>query len=214
MTPTTIKGVEFEALCAESAARDEKAGILTMGRYGVTMSVQDGRTMGISSLPDFEGVLAPIGRQFIMENKVCSGPSFPMQKDKIKPRQVSHMLKRSKFGAISFLVIHFNARNLIKSSHAAFTVAIPVTDADPRWQRFVDAYALAQKTKQPVIPQGSISRDEAEFIGLPVRWEIAKGCRKSRPNLLSFLRPELMEPLPEPEPEEIMLAPSPELPWH
>lgn len=216
MIPLHLKGTEFEALCAEAAERYEKAGVLTMGRYGVTRSFQKNKQTGkmeeraIESLPDFEGAIAPHGKQFIMENKVCSGSSFPMKKDKIKPRQVAHLLRRSRFGALSFLVIHFCSRQLKTANFAAFTVAIPVTDEDPRWQKFIDAHALAKKLKQPVIPQGSISRDEADFIGLRVQWEIAKGCRKARPNLLSFLRPETEEaevtPIvtpaePEPEPE-------------
>jgi len=213
MTPTTLRGTEFEALFMESAKKHEKAGILTMGRYGVTLSVQNGKTMGISSLPDFEGIRAnPIGRQFVIEAKVCSGPSFPMTKDKIKPRQVSHLLKRSQFGAMSFIVIHFCARVLVKSSHAAFTVAIPVTDADPRWQAFIDAHAIAKKFKCDPAPQGSISRDEAEAMGIPVKWHIPKGCRKSLPNLLSFLAPELVEP--DPPPAMVPTSgPDLELPW-
>ena len=187
--PEQLKGTEFESLLAAAADREEKSGLLTMDRYGVTLSVQAGVTLGISSKPDFEGVLAS-GRQFIFEAKVCSGPSFPMAKDKIKPRQVSHMLTRSRFNVPCFLVIHFTARNLVKSSTPATTIAIPVSDADPRWQRFVDAHAEARRTKGTVEPQGSISRDEAHDIGQLVPWRIPQGCRKALPDLLSFIWPE------------------------
>jgi hypothetical protein len=188
--PEQLKGSEFEQLLKEAAAKEEKAGSLTMDHYGVTLSVQNGVTMGIQSKPDFEGVLAG-GRQFVFEAKVCSGASFPMTKDKIKPRQISHMLKRSRFGVPCFLLIHFTARNLVKSSTPATTIAIPVSDADPRWQRFVDAYATMKREKaNKVDPQGSISRDEAQDMGQLVPWTIPKGCRKALPDLLSFLWPE------------------------
>jgi len=187
--PEQIKGTEFEADLAAAADRAEKLGILTMDRYGVTLSVQAGVTLGISSKPDFEGVLHT-GRQFIFEAKVCSGSSFPMNKDKIKPRQVSHMLTRSRFNVPCFLVIHFTARYMAKSIHPAFTVAIPVSDADPRWQRFVDAHAVAKRLNAAVAPQGSVSREEALAIGRIVPWTIPKGCRKPLPDILSFLQPQ------------------------
>lgn len=190
--PEKLKGVEFEELLKSAADREEKAGSLTMDHYGVTLSVQNGVTMGIQSKPDFEGVIAT-GRQFVFEVKVCSGASFPMVKDKIKPRQVSHMLTRSRFNVPCFLVIHWNARQLVRSNVDAVTVAIPVSDADPRWQRYVDAYREAVRTKKPMEPQGSISLEESLAIGTVIPWEIPKGCRKATPDILSFLWPEAVK---------------------
>lgn len=187
--PKSLKGIEFERLLSDSAARNERNGILTMDHYGVTMSVQNGVAMGIQSKPDFEGVMIG-GRQFIFEAKVCSGSSFPMTKDKIKPRQVSHLLTRSKFAVPCFLVIHWNARELKRSKVEAVTVAIPVNEADPRWQRFIDAHAKARRDKTPVDPQGSISREESLAMGYVIPWIVPKGCRKAMPDLLSFLRPD------------------------
>lgn len=184
--PEQLKGTEFEALLSDAADRAEKLGILTMDRYGVTLSVQNGITLGISSKPDFEGVISS-GHQFIFEAKVCSAASFPMAKDKIKPRQVSHMLTRSRFGVPCFLVIHFTARRMVRGYDPAMTVAIPVSEADPRWQRFVDAHDAARRDKCAVESQGSISREEALTIGRIVPWTVPKGCRKPLPDLTSFL---------------------------
>ena len=205
-TPEKLKGIEFEQLLSAAADREEKIGVLTMDHYGVTMSVQNGVTMGIQSKPDFEGVLFN-GRQFIFEAKVCSSASFPMTKDKIKPRQVSHLLTRSKFNVPCFVVIHWNARELKKSKVESVTVAIPVSENDPRWQRFIDANAKAKRESKvhgrpiPVEPQGSISLEESISIGKIIPWTIPKGCRKATPDLLSFiwpegraLRPDIIEP--------------------
>jgi len=192
LTPEKIKGLEFEDLIVDSANREEKSGSLTLNRYGVTLSVQNGVTMGIQSKPDFEGVVAT-GRQFIFEAKVCSGASFPMHKDKIKPRQVSHMLIRSRFNVPCFLLIHWNARELVRSKVGAVTVAIPVSGADPRWQRFVDAYAKARREKTTVEPQGSITLEESIIIGKVVPWVVPKGCRKPTPDILTFLWPEAIQ---------------------
>jgi hypothetical protein len=199
-TPEKLKGDEFESALKDAAAREEKQGLLTMDHYGVTLSVQNGITMGVQSKPDFEGVLFN-GRQFIFEAKSKTGASFPLVKNELKPRQVSFMLGRAKFGVPCFLVIHWNARQLKKSKVDAFTVAIPVSDADSRWQRFVDAYAKAKREKAPVEPQGSISLEESLAIGKIVPWITPKGCRKPTPDILSFiwpegraLRPEVVQP--------------------
>lgn len=194
-TPTKLKGIEFEDALKSAADREEKQGLLTMDHYGVTMSVQNGVAMGIQSKPDFEGVLFS-GRQFIFEAKANTGASFTMHKDKLKPRQVSFMLGRAKFNVPCFLVIHWNGRQLVKSTIPAVTVAIPISDADPRWQRYVDAYATAKRESKrqgrpvPVEPQGSITLAESLEMGVIVPWQIPKGCRTATPDILSFLWPE------------------------
>jgi penicillin-binding protein-related factor A (putative recombinase) len=195
MVPTTLKGSEFETLLMDAAKREEAAGTLTMGRYGVDGMVVAGKNGGASqtllvpSKPDFEGVLAG-GRQFIFEAKVCSGPSFPMQKDKIKPRQVEHMLRRSAFGVPCYLMIHFTERRGQNFFHPAITVAVPVSDASPIWRNFIEAHAEAKRTKEPVASQPALHRDTAQDMGKLVPWRVPKGCRKALPDLLSFLWPE------------------------
>jgi hypothetical protein len=193
--PAKLKGVEFEDLLMQAANREEKNGALTMSRYGVTLSYQNGQTLGVPSKPDFEGVLAT-GRQFIIEAKVCGDPAFPMVAKQIKPKQVQHMLDRSRFNVPCFLVIHFTARVMKTFTDPAITIAIPVSDADPRWQRFVDAHAEAKRQSKaqgkPVAPapQGGISRDDAHRVGILIPWVTPKGCRKALPDLIAFLWPE------------------------
>jgi hypothetical protein len=188
-TPTTLKGSDFEKLLMDSAAREESHGLLTMGRYGVEGVIVQGKTLLYPSKPDFEGVLAS-GRQFIIEAKVCSGPSFPMQKTALKPRQVDHMLRRSQFGVPCYLLIHFNERIGKNFHHPAITVAVPVSDEFPIWRNFLDAHTEAKRTKSPVESQPALTRDTAQDMGQLVPWRIAKGCRKALPDLLSFLWPE------------------------
>lgn len=200
--PTTLKGKEFEDLLMEAADRDRRDGWLTMGRYGTTgVTVKDKsdptgqrtKTLLVPSLPDFEGVLYS-GRQFVLEAKCCDQTSFPMTKDRIKPKQVEHMLERSDFGVPCFLVIHFSQRTGQNFFYPAITVAIPVNHERRAWQDYVDAHAVAKKFKQKVAPQGSITRDIAQEWGRLVPWRVAKRCRKALPDLLSFIEPALSQP--------------------
>lgn len=199
--PIRLKGSEFECLLMEAAAREEDAGLLTMGRYGVDGVIVQGKTLLVPSKPDFDGVLAT-GRQFVIEAKCCDGPSFELRKDKIKPKQVAHMLTRSRFNVPCFLVIHFAERILKNSTSPAITVAIPITAENPIWQKFVDAHVKARREKTAVESQGSIGRDAAQDLGQLVPWRVSKGCRKALPDLLSFLWPEMRTPIhcaaPEP----------------
>lgn len=189
--PESLKGSEFEQLLCDAAARHERAGLLTMGRYGVDGVIVEGKTLLVPSKPDFEGVLAlPAGRQFILEAKVCAASKFDIRKDKIKPRQVSHMLLRSQFGVSCWLVIHFTARRLVNSNQPAFTVAIPISNEDPRWRQYVQDMAEAKRSGNAPVAQGSISRDEAIRIGRVIRWEVPPRCRKALPDILPILDPQ------------------------
>lgn len=192
MTPSALKGKELETLLLDAAKRLETAGILTMSRYGVHGMVVAGKNGGASqtllipSLPDFEGCLAN-GRQFIIEAKVCSGPSFPMQKSSLKPRQVAHMLTRSRFGVPCFLVIHFNERILKNAIYPGITVAVPVNDSSPIWQRYLDVHDEAKRTGNPPKSQAALGRDAAQDMGPLIPWRVGKGCRKALPDLAGLL---------------------------
>ncbi len=195
MVPATLKAKEFEELIMDAADREQRAGRLTMGRYGVQGMVVQGRTLLVPSLPDFEGVLAT-GRQFIIEAKTCSQASFPLSPKTIKPRQVSHMLERSRFGVPCFVLIHFNMRVVRPHPQPGITVALRVDDSNPRWQAFVDESNAAKREKRNMRDQGSISRDLAQDIGQRVRWHIPKGCRKALPDLMSMILPIHLSPEP------------------
>jgi len=199
MVPATLKAKEFEELIMDAADREQRAGRMTMGRYGTQASVFNGKTIMLQSLPDFEGVLAT-GRQFIIEAKTCSQASFPLTPSSIKPRQVSHMLERARFGVPCFVLIHFNMRVVRPHPQPGVTVALRVDDSNPRWQAFIDEAAAAKREKRNMRDQGSISRDLAQDIGQRVRWHIPKGCRKALPDLMSMILPESLNIHLTPEP--------------
>jgi len=186
--PATLSGKDFEQLLLDSIARCKREGTLTGSRYGVMASFVDGKWTPITSLPDLEGCLYG-GRQWLIEAKTCSQASFPMEKKTLKPKQVQHLLERSSFGALSFLVIHFNERRSARVNDPGITYAIPVTHSWPRWQQFVDAYSEALRSKELVEPQGSISRDLAHELGIVVKWTCPKGSKKYLPDILNVFDP-------------------------
>lgn len=198
--PTKLTGKEFESLLLDSVRREEKAGRLTMDRYGVEVTNFGGELRPIESKPDFEGITA-FGRQFIIEAKSNSQASFTLNPDYLKARQVKHMLTRAKFNALCFLVIHFNHRILQNCVQPAFTVAIPVTPENPRWQRYVDACAKWKQEKKTnpnakLEPQGSISRNEAQDIGTIILWRVPERCRTALPDLARLILPDTSKVAP------------------
>ena len=183
--PETLggNGKEFEELLMMEAKRLEKLGLLTMGRYGTQVSMVDNLWMPVPSYPDFDGVQAG-GRQFIIEAKVCTQPSFRIQKDKLKHKQVRHMLTRGRFGVPCYLLIHFNARLGATFYDSPFTVSIPVKSADDGgwevWEQFDEC-----KEKDKEFPP--LTRALAKELGSPVRWIIPTRSNKLRPDLLGML---------------------------
>lgn len=199
MTPTALKAKEFEELILAAAARCPH---LTLSRYGVqTMVGEGGKLLAVPSLPDFEGVSAPLGRQFIIEAKVCAKASFSLEPKAIKPRQVRHMIERSRFGVPCFVLVHFCERiSPAKTIHEpAETIALPVIERLAFWQDFLDAAAEAKRSKAAFKSPGSISRDYASRIGRRVEWTCPKGSRKHLPDLAALLgltEPSLFNPTP------------------
>lgn len=192
MTPAKLTGKEFESAIMDSLARGKREGVLTGGRYGVQVSMIDGKWQPVPSLPDFEGCLAS-GRQWIIEAKCCAGASFALAKNIIKPRQVSHMLDRSAFGALCFVLIHFAERRMATKNDPAITVALPVNDSVPIWREFVDGCAKAKRTSETAY-SCKIPRDQACDLGQLVIWNAPKGCRKTLPDLQALLSPETIQP--------------------
>lgn len=180
---TNLKGKEFEALILFRATKMESEGILTLGRYGVQAVMMNDKITGkpawqiIKSLPDFDGCIAG-GRQLIIEAKVCSQASYPIHATgKKHPKQIDHMLRRAKFGALCFLMVHFNARELMTKSEEACTYAIPVLD-----NAFWREYEVASKL--------TLSRYEADLYGIKIPWNVwSSRASKETPDL-SFLLPE------------------------
>lgn len=174
MVPASLKGKEFETVVLDAAKREETAGRLVLFRYGVQGTVFGGKTVLLSSLPDFGGVL-PGGRLFNIEAKCAAGASFPLASDHFRDRQYSHMARCARMGALSFLLIHFAARSLVSKSEPGMTVAVPVDEKMSFWRHYETGEAR------------SLPRDMALTLGRIVPWVVPPRCRKPLPDLLSFL---------------------------
>lgn len=183
--PEKLAGREFEDACLVDVAHHlakNKEPNFTFSRYGIqsaTVFEKDGKsfTRPIKSLPDFEGVLAPDGVQFIFDCKVCSQASFGSNEFRkfLEGRQYKHLLKRSEFGAICFLLIHWNARELVRSKVEASTYALPVTSSLKFWGDVSNGVEL------------SLSRPACSEYGIYCPWWIPSGCKVARPDFQSLL---------------------------
>lgn len=177
-----LKGKEFEALVLFRAQKLAEQKILTLGRYGVQAVMMKNREtrkaewMVIPSLPDFEGVIAGSGRQIIIEAKVCSQASYPLYAtNKKRPKQIDHMLERAEFGALCFLLIHFNGRELMRSSQPAETFAVPVLD-----NHFWRTYQCSERK--------SLDRQECGLYGTRIPWNLySSRANKETPDLTYLL---------------------------
>lgn len=176
MVPDSLKGSELEKAILAAGERCEAYGVLSLFRYGVQGVTFGGKTILVPSLPDFGGVLAN-GRLFNIEAKCVAGASFPLASDHFRDKQYKHLVRTARFGAASYLVIHFAARHLVKVSDPGMTVAVPVDDRMGFWR----AYECGDIK--------SLSREYAQKLGRRVPWVVPKGCRKALPDLLSFLGP-------------------------
>jgi penicillin-binding protein-related factor A (putative recombinase) len=167
-----LKGKELEELVLwRTRTADDPAGLYTLGRYGVMSNFIKGTWTPVKSLPDFEGVL-PGGRQFIFEAKVCSQASYDLTGGTSKSfaHQYAHLRKRASWGALCFILLHFNPRQLKKEAVPGCTVLFPVGDTE-----FWQAYDARQ--------QKNITRKAAEMYGIVVPWNIAPGKRTIAPDL-------------------------------
>ena len=162
-------GKDFEEALLGQAKRLEKE--LTMGRYGVSVSLINGEWRPVPSKPDFDGTFMG-GGQFNVEAKVCTGASFPLSEDKFKESQYDWMRNKALYGVPCYLVIHFNAREGKTFKDEPFTVTILV---HPELQIWRDYEAGTLK---------SISREMAKEIGTLVPWTIPKGSRKALPHFI------------------------------
>ena len=128
------------------------------------------------SKPDFQIVRAG-GRLCITDAKVCSQASFPLDEYKAenkhsnRRRQLEFMYDKARFGAITFLLIHFNPRELKMGPTEAKTFAFPVYRDHPFWQSF---------------EKGEVKRigeEECAECAYEVKWNIYPGKRKASPDV-------------------------------
>jgi len=175
--PASLAWRDLEQECLFAVETAEKSGRpITMGRYGVQAVVVRDKTTGamttqvMQSLPDFEGVVGPRGRQFVFDAKVCSKSSLSLNDSTTKERQLRHMLRRSRCGAACGLLVHFNRRELKQSTVPAQTWLFPVHFAVPFWERVTSHQ------------ERSIGLTAADEYGIAVEWWLPP--RGRRPRLL------------------------------
>jgi penicillin-binding protein-related factor A (putative recombinase) len=137
-------------------------------------------------LPDYEGLLAGVteitkayrGVQFVFDCKVSSQAALELpdinMSSKSIVHQIKHLLKRQRYGALSFLLIHFNERKLATKTDKEMTVIFPVCD-----NAFWKSYLASEQKK--------ISRSEAKLYGIEVAWDLAENKRTESPNLYAAL---------------------------
>lgn len=159
-TPPGESGRSFEEAILHRGKSLEKDGELVLDRYGVKASFVDGEWVAKQSYPDFCGSIAPDGQSLIIEAKTCTQASFKLggKDNKLKKHQLRFMIRRSRVGALCFLMIHFNLIVLKTKTHEEFTVAFQVSNEVLFWQD-----VMADKIK-------SISRADAKKTGIPVPW--------------------------------------------
>lgn len=179
--PIKLTGSDLEKLVVEQCAKYEAARLASIGRYGV-QSVNTGKeVIVLQSLPDFEGDIAPNGRHVIFDCKACSQASFDWSKYRAetkgaRARQLKHMRKRSRYGALCFFLIHWNERALKAKTIPAQTYALRVDDADEYWDQVDGGF-----TK-------SLTLADCERMGVWVPWVVPERCRKPLPDFLNAVR--------------------------
>jgi penicillin-binding protein-related factor A (putative recombinase) len=146
----SINGRRFEQLIKRDGDRAERLNLYKICKYGLNINwvmkhrrckacgsmESSPEPMALPSLPDFEGVFSD-GRGLIFEAKVSSGSGFQLaQKDKLGTKQLQHLMDRSTWNEVTFLLVHFNRRQLTKSIQPAQTFAVPVHPNHPFWRRF------------------------------------------------------------------------------
>ena len=170
-----MNGKQLEAEILRSIKSSPK---LTGDRYGVKMSFRDGEFRPIKSNPDIEGLIAPKGRQFVIEAKTLGTPSLflatRIRKDKTS-QQLKKMFERSAFGGVCCYVIHWNERQLKTKYCPPRTFAFPVHPCDDFWRAFV--FGVVTK----------ITVDDCVEHAIEIEWEVGGRVRTPRMNLVSVI---------------------------
>ena len=120
------------------------------------------------------------GRQIIFDCKVNSGSSFSWTDYRpetrgSRSRQLRHMLKRSRFGAKCFFLMHWNERALVKQTFPARTFVLPVMHHFDYWHRVESGEVK------------SINLSDCNTLGIEVEWTKRDRGTKYRPDYLPAL---------------------------
>ena len=170
-----ITGKEFEELLVYRAVIEAEKGTYVQARCGTMAVFIDKIWTPVRSLPDFSLCLKEFGGQTgVFDCKVVSGSSYPLSGGTHKSfkHQYKYMREHQRFGAIAFVLMHFNPRVMKTKTEDAFTVLIPIEDKEP-WASFDTSERHA------------ISRHDAILYGLPVEWDLAGSTTRTTlsPNL-------------------------------
>lgn len=188
--PSDLTGKEFEKRLLKSAETYDKVGVLHMNRYGVSASLFGGKWNAIPSLPDFEGAYSPYGQQFNLEAKVVSDhPGLQISADElfVKKRQITHMLSKVRMGVKCFVVIHFNRRELVRSTREAQTWAFPIR-YDPITGLPDAVWDPLLKPKENLDPTYLYAEEMPAWGALPVQWTLSPRALKPVPAFHSILQ--------------------------
>lgn len=175
-----VDGFKFQDLCMERMEALHSRGLVHAVKYGVQALRNGNDVITIASLPDFDTVIPPLARQAVYDAKVCSQASFALDKyrdetEGARRRQIKHLFLRADFGAAAFLLMHWNPRELRKTSFPAETYAVPVYRHIPFWDNFL------------VGEEKSLNRGHCEEFGVKVEWNYLDGERKARPDVLAAI---------------------------
>ena len=179
MTPDRLTGKAFESAIVDVGARYERAGTMSIGRFGTIVVLVNGAWMPRPSLPDFDCVLQG-GRQVVIEAKaVTSARLLDFQKSKLKPRQVDYLLRRARMGSLCFLAVHYAGRPAGKRTPAVrpLTVLVPVLPSELRWVNFV-------KTQHGE----GLSPESALAMGTEIEWTAEGRSKKELPDILGAVK--------------------------
>lgn len=180
MTPSEpLTGKAFEHLVKKALDEHGRRRAIHAGRYGV--QVQGIRDVGgklewrpVPSLPDFEGVVAG-GRQFVFDAKVCSQASLSLHADHAPTKQLRHLLARGRMGAVSFLLVHWNARELKTKSEPPQTFVVPVAPHLELWRELETAQ------------RRTLNRLDCQLRGHEITWGTIGLGRTALPRVVEWI---------------------------
>lgn len=184
---TSLTGKEFEDLVVYRLTQIRELGFGSFCRPGVHAIPQqrfdDGtvRARLIASLPDFQGVFDQPQREAVFDAKVCSKPSFDLDKYRsetkgARARQLRFMYERSQFGSLCFFLIHWNERKLKTKQDPAMTYAFPVIADHPFWRMF------------EIGEERNITRAQCEEYGVECTWSTIGREKTAKPDLAALLK--------------------------
>jgi hypothetical protein len=175
---TTFTGPQFEDLCLYRMNGESVRDRGYMDRVGVTGASLIGRSDLLKDFVDFQG--EALGVAFKMEAKVTSSSHFKLHEVFFKRGQYEEL---KAFEGVAFVLIHFNARSLLRKPTPARTIAFPVWDGHEFWKQYEDGTAR------------SITHVDCERYGSVVEWSVLprhggamRDCTKLSPDIVAAVQ--------------------------